>query len=332
VSTPRLASLALAGLALGARVAAPTAAPPPQGAASRVQLGVTVLPETVTVGDSFIVRVRVRAPRGAEIAFPSGPDSTAAVEALDAPVVRASPDSSATDRTATYHLAAWDVGALPGRFPDVVVRVDGAEQRLPLTDVRVFVRSVLPADSAKRVPKPPRSVFEFPRVPWLWWLIAALVAALLGLLLWWWLRRRRRRGGAPAVDPYAYAEREFARVEALGLLEAGERGRFVALVVEVLRDYLARRVPEAALSLTTTEALDVVRQVREVPSNRLGQVLSEADLVKFARRPVTAERARELAREARSIVRDVERGVKKREAAAARAAAAGGVAAREEAA
>jgi hypothetical protein len=107
----------------------------------------------------------------------------------------------------------------------------------------------------------------------------------------------------------------------------------VALVVEVLRDYLARRVPEAALSLTTTEVLDVVRQVREVPSNRLGQVLSEADLVKFARRPVTAERARELAREARSIVRDVERGMKKREAAERAAAAAAGKAAeRKEAA
>ena len=43
------------------------------------------------------------------------------------------------------------------------------------------------------------------------------------------------------VDPFAHAKAEFQRIEALGLLDAGERGRYVALMIDVLRDYLAAR-------------------------------------------------------------------------------------------
>jgi hypothetical protein len=127
-----------------------------------------------------------------------------------------------------------------------------------------------------------------------------LVIALL--LLWWWLRRRKRGRPVALPDPFAQAEREFARIEALGLVEAGERGRYVALIVEVLRDYLASRFAKAPLSLTSTEVLAAVRGEPTVPNDRLMRVLNEADLIKFARRQVTADRAREIGREARAIV------------------------------
>jgi len=166
----------------------------------------------------------------------------------------------------------------------------------------VFVRSILPADSAQRKPKPPRALFEFTQFPWwLWALIAAAIIAI-GLLVWWWIRRRRRPPPVVVVDPFARAESEFQRIEALALLDAGERGRYVTLMIEVLRDYLAARYAEAALSLTSTELQRSVGGLPFVPQERLTRLLTEADLIKFARRPVSSERARELGREARSIV------------------------------
>jgi hypothetical protein len=77
-------------------------------------------------------------------------------------------------------------------------------------------------------------------------------------------------------------------------------------MVEVLRDYLALRVPEARASLTSGELIAALRGVNTVPLSRLAGVLDEADLIKFARRIVTADRARELGREARAIARDIE--------------------------
>ncbi|MGH2901331.1 MAG: hypothetical protein ACRDMZ_21820, partial [Solirubrobacteraceae bacterium] len=41
-----------------------------------------------------------------------------------------------------------------------------------------------------------------------------------------------------------------------------------------------------------------------VPEERLTRLLTDADLIKFARRPVSSERAREIGREARGIVAD----------------------------
>jgi hypothetical protein len=282
---------------------APATSKPAQLAAPAipVQMGYALDPDSVTVGDPFRLTVRIHAPLGASIEFPAGPDSGAAVEALDPRQERQSNDTTGLDVTGTWRLAAWDTGDLPLRLKDIVVTLDGRERRIPLSALTVHVKSVLPADTAQRIPKPQRALFEF-GLPWWYWLLAALAAiGLIGLFWWWWRRRRKRKQGE-VEDPFADAEAEFERVERLGLVEAGERGRYVALMVEVLRTYLSRRIPEAHPSLTTGELLIAVRESRLVPVNRLALVLADADLVKFARRATTAERARELGGEARGIV------------------------------
>ena len=287
-------------LALQQRPAQPSPARPAQPAIA-VQMGYAIEPDTVTVGDPFRLTVRIHAPHGASVEFPAGPDSGAAVDALDPRQERQGPDTAALDVTATWRMAAWDIGDLPLRLQDIVVKLDARERRIPLGALTVHVKSVLPADTAQRIPKPQRALFEF-GIPWWYWLLAALAAIGLIGLFWWWWRRRRKRHEGELDDPYADAEAEFERVERLGLVEAGERGRYVALMVEVLRTYLSRSIPEAHPSLTTNELLISVRDNRFVPVNRLALVLADADLVMFARRTSTAERARELGAEARGIV------------------------------
>ncbi len=288
------------GLALLQRPVQSTPAQSAQPAVA-VRMGYAIEPDTVTVGDPFRLTVRIHAPRGASVEFPAGPDSGAAVEALDPRQERQGPDTTALDVTAVWRIAAWDTGNLPLRFGDIVVKVDARERRIPLSALTIHVKSVLPADTAQRIPKPQRALFEFGR-PWWYWLLAALAAIGLIGLFWWWWRRRRKRRGEEVDDPFADAEGEFERVERLGLVEAGERGRYVALMVEILRTYLSRSIPDALPSLTTNELLISVRDNRLVPVNRLALVLAEADLVKFARRATTAERARELGAESRGIV------------------------------
>jgi hypothetical protein len=292
-------------------------APPPQDA-PRLQMGVSTRPDTVTVGDHFLLTVRVRAPLGAAIAFPAGPDSGGVIEAVDPRVVRSTPDSTSVDQSATYRLVAWDTGRVAAPIDPVVVRLGDREHLLPLDSVRIIVRSVLPADTSLHDPKPARDIVPGRR-PWWHWLVAALIAvAVIGLLVWWWMRRRRRQIAVVPVDAFVRAEQEFERIEALRLLEAGERGRYVALCIEVLRDYLAARIAEARTSHTSSELLDTLRPRPEVPTERLQRVLEEADLIKFARRPVTTDRAGAMGREARQIVHHVEEQVE----AAARAATA----------
>lgn len=266
-----------------------------------VRYGVTKSKDTVTVGERFEIRVRVRAPTDADIRFPDNPDTAGTVQGRDPRTIEVTDTVQFLDLTAVYHVAAWDVGRQPVRMDDVVVIWGSVEKRVPIDSVSVFVRTVLPADSALRVPKPSRPLFETRPFPW--WLLALLLAAIATALgVWWWMRRRRRPKVVIPIDPYVRAIRELNRIEAMGLVDAGERTRFVALAVEVLRDYLAARYPDAYLALTSRELVTAMRKHPTVPNEQLSRVLHEADLAKFAAFSLSEDRARNLAREVRALI------------------------------
>jgi hypothetical protein len=318
--TTRRATLAALATLLGAALDGSLGAQPATG----LRAGVVVSPDTVSVGDPFVVRVRVQAPAGSAVTFPAPPDTTGPVQALDprrVDTVRSA--TGEVDVVATYRVAAWDVDSQPLGLGDVVVRVNGADRRVPLAAYRVYVRSVLPTDSTLRVPKPQRPpVADGPSllVQWWPWIVAALVViALVSWLVARWLKRRGAR--RPQDDPYGRAVAELDRLERLGLIEAGEPGRLVALAADVVRDFLAARLPAAAPSLTSTEVLSALQDRDEVPHERLDSFLTFADLVKFAALRIAADAARRAFADARGVVDDVERGVKEREAREAAEAA-----------
>ena len=265
----------------------------------RLQGGITINPDTVRVGDPFTVSIRVRAPLGASIEFPAAPDSGGPVEPLDPVQIGVTADSVAVDQTATYRLAAWRTGTFHIPFADVLVRQDIGNRRVEVSNVVVHVASVLPADSSDIEPKPQRGVFTFGLPWWIWAIAAAVAIAILTLIVWLWRRRRRR----PVVQeaPWVIAGREFSRIEALGLIAAGERSRHVTLMVEVLRDYLAAVVTGASTAQTSNELAGAMRRAGIGSYARAAALFSEVDLIKFAARSVSAERGAALGKEARAI-------------------------------
>ncbi|MEO8336184.1 MAG: hypothetical protein ABI664_14490 [bacterium] len=270
-----------------------------------VQAGTTIERDSVTVGDVVKLTVRIRAPQGATVNFPSAVDSLGPVQSLEPPTIVNGTDTlDATDRVATYRLSAWDVGQQPIKLGEVLVQTDDGERRVVLNLPTLFVKSVLPADTTLRVPKPARPLLEMRApVPWWYWLIAAAAALVIGLLAWWWARRNRNRG-AQTGDPFADANTSFERVEKLKLIEAGEPGRHAALMTDVLRRYLAERFERISLAQTSGELLTAVRAVPTVSYDPLRTLLSAVDPVKFAAAPLGADRARAIGEEAKAIVRE----------------------------
>ena len=303
-----LCAVLAASLSAGSNVSdAQSTRPSAVSAGYRVQAGITQSRDTVTVGEPFEVRVRIRAPLGSTIRFPDNPDTAGTVQARDPRTIQTADSTQALDQIASYRVAAWNVGRQPVLLSDVVITPDTrdkgsrGEQHVPLLNISVFVRSVLPADSALRVPKPARPLWE--TAPFPWWLVALALLALAAML-WWWLRRRKRPPApvVPAIDPYDRAAADFARIEAMGLVDAGERTRFVSLVIEVLRDYLVARYPDARLALTSKELVSTLRRSTTVSADALARALHDADLAKFAGLALGEDRARAVARDARAIV------------------------------
>ena len=295
-------AIAIAFAAHAAVGAAQQASPIP------VQLGMRATPDTVTVGQQFVVVIRLRAPAGATVDFPTQSDSAhsaspTAMQLVGTPVVQAVTDSAHATVSAAYRFAAWDVGAQTLGLPDIVVRLGASTGYVSLAAQSVFVRSVLPEDSALRVPKPPRPAIATAPFDWRPWLaaLAALVAAFLIWRLWIWYRRRKN---AP-LDPFSAAEREFDRIEAMHLVETGEPEHHAALMADVMRDYLAARVPEIERSHTSSEILAAAPRVHAA-AGELGDILWRADLVKFADARVAPDAAERLGRISREIVKKVE--------------------------
>ncbi len=282
---------------------APQTAQNPQ-AELPVQMGYRVNPDTVLIGQPFNLFIKVLAPKGVRFEFPAGPDTTTRggvrpIELRGEKVVTMLGDTA----VALYHLVAWDIGTQPLRFPDVRVTFEGQERRPPLGDAAVFVKSVLPADTSLRIPKPARPLIVLPVINWLLWLGLLAAAIALVLLGWAWWRWRNRP--KPPVDPYAYARQEFARIEARHLLEDGRPAEYFTAMVDVTREYLAARVSGVRRSNTSSELVRAMNP-RDGVEAVLPQLLGQADMVKFARGEVPLAEARGAGRDLRAIVDSVE--------------------------
>lgn len=311
----------LALLFLVLQGAAPPAVQAP-AASLQVQMGYRVSPDTVLIGQPFNLFIKVLAPKGVRFEFPAGPDTASQngvrpIELRGEKIVSMLGDTA----VALYHLVAWDIGTQPLRLPDVRVTFQGQERRPQLGGAYVFVKSVLPADTSLRVPKPARPLIMLPVFNWLRWLIV-LAAAVAAVLLWWAWRRYRNRPKAP-VDPYVRAQQEFAQIESRRLLETDRAAEYFVAMVDVAREYLAARVQGVRRSDTTYELLNAM-QPRDGVEAELPRWLGEADLVKFARGDVEPSAAAVGGKSMKEIVDHVEARLNPESPPAKRAAAAGG--------
>lgn len=293
-------------IAVALLLAFQTATAPAAALALAPQVTARITPDSVGVGEPITVELRVRAPIGSEVRFPALPDSSDVVEPLDPRSIRDASTASMLDRTAVYRMIAWDTGRRVVKFADITVSKDGAERRYSVNLPTLRIRSVLPADTTRRQPRGARDLLAIAGGLWRLWLGLAVVLGMLWLLARAWRKRTVRRD-ALGPDAAAIAKDGFAHAARLGLLEAGETGRFALTHVDVMRRYLAIRFPEAGPSRTARELATALTGIDfPVLPERVADLLLRSEPIAFARAPVNADEARVIADEARAIVSEIE--------------------------
>ena len=279
---------------------------PQQSTGVSAQMGTKVTPDSVTIGDPFILVVRVKVKPGFTAEFPQMPDSAdgrpTKIAIVGTPLLERAPNDSLEFR-ATYKLTAWDIGTQTIPLTDIHITGPQGTGFLPLR-AAVFVKSVLPADSAKRIPKPPRDRFPVTKFNW-WPLILLAMVIALGELLWAIYKRYRERKNAPR-DPYEVAMQEFKRIEALQLTEKGEAESHAVLMAEAMRVYLSAKVPGAHISNTPRQLAKNVH-LAELGDDRVPEIMEEQELLKFARGRTSPAAALRLGQNAREVVELVEK-------------------------
>lgn len=262
----------------------------------------------VTIGTPFRYTLEIESAPGTEVIVPQLGGAIGDLQIVD---FGSAPDRQAGGRTVGerwYSLVTYATGEHPIPGPTVQYRgADGELHSVSAPDLTVAVQSVLDAAGGE-TPADLRDIrgpVEVPRdYTALWW-IAAAVLLLLGLLILL-LRRLRRPQPLPAAPPrpaHELALAALAELRAAGLVEAERYEEYYVRLSAIIRAYVEARFRLRAPEMTTEEFLQAAqRRAQLTPPQRavLGQFLSEADLVKFARHhpsPADAARAYDAAHE-----------------------------------
>ncbi|HSP99049.1 MAG TPA: hypothetical protein VL049_17640 [Candidatus Dormibacteraeota bacterium] len=285
-------------LALGVATAALAQATPPAPVTARAILESRPL----TIGTPFRYTIELAAPAGVELELPQLNGAIGDFQIVD---FGQEPDGQSGGKTVIrrwYQLVTYQTGEQTVPGPSIRYHgLDGEEHWVGVPDATVVVQSLVDAAGAT----PPSDVHDIkgplakPRdyTPLLW--IGAAVLAVLGLLVVL-VRRLRRPQAAAAVPPrplHELALEALDRLQAAGLIDAGQYEEFYVRLSAIVREYIEARFRLRAPEMTTEEFLQAAqRRAQLAPSHRalLGHFLGEADLVKFARHhptPGDAERA-----------------------------------------
>jgi len=264
-----------------------------QKLADSVHLSVSVLADSLTVGDPFVARFQVRTAPDTQVRFAAEQKLGSEVQILgfSEQPGQPSPDSGEIVHEAQYTLALYATGEK--MLPPFVVQVqqDSVTTVVASDSLFVYVASVLDDSLAAGNILDIKEQRDL-RVPWpLWvWIVLGAVALAAVIAFLWW-RRRNRRPVVVHVEParpaHEVALTALRKLETKRLPLDGRIKEHYIELSEILRSYLeaspAFAIP--ALEETTDEIVQSLKH-RGVAPDRVTHVqllCEEADLVKFAK-------------------------------------------------
>jgi hypothetical protein len=296
--------LALVAVAHAADPTTPGAQPAP------VAIETAVEPRSVTIGTPFRYTMRITAEQDLELIVPQLAGQIGDFQVIDFGSPPPREERGRVVLEPWYTLLTYTPGdaLVPG--PTVQYRLPGSDlESVAAPDALVMVQSLLdkpgatpPADV--RDIKAPAAVPRDYR-PLLWLALAGLGAIALAALLYRLINKRRSALIAPPRPAHEIALEALTKLHAARLLEAGREQEFYVRLSAIVRAYLEARFHLRAPEMTTEEFLQVAqRDPQLAPPQRslLGNFLSEADLVKFARYVPASDDAERAYRAAREFV------------------------------
>ena len=254
-----------------------------------VQILVSVAKDEITIGDHVRYTITVSAETEADVSAPLLHDRVGDFDIIDFGQEPERVQANRTTITQWYTLTIFTTGYHMIPAPKVsYTTADGTEHQAEGEAIRIHVASLLTQEGQPtdiRDVKPPEDV-PFNWQPYL--IGGAISFALigLGLALYYFLKRFRREAIVPPRPAHEVALESLSQLQAKQLPHAGQFEAYYVALSAIVRIYLEDGLNIRAPEMTTEEFLSAVtRDTRLTPDQQrlLGQFLSQADLVKFAR-------------------------------------------------
>ncbi|KGN70533.1 hypothetical protein [Porphyromonas sp. COT-108 OH1349] len=269
---------------------------PLRGTDSRVRVVTSIDPASILVGEQSVLTIKVYTPKGAKVNI-NLPENALlnGVEVLSAPVLKDSSmiSDDIAERIYTVPVTAFDSATYEVKPVDVLV------------DNQVYSQEEAPLLQATNIPvdvsKPDQffGIKENWKVPFVWkdylWILYLLASSLLFIaavvLLVIYIARKRKTAVAlppdiPVTDPYTEAKSTLEELRKAELWRQGSVKEHYTILSDTIRRYLERTLGLSTMDKTSAEIVEQMSLRKEVKHEHVGELralLSEADLVKFAK-------------------------------------------------
>ncbi|MFH1937812.1 MAG: hypothetical protein ABIK52_09635, partial [Bacteroidota bacterium] len=258
---------------------------------------VTLDTNVMLIGDQVGLTLQFTGPSGAQLHWPSFPDTILEKIAV---IDRSNIDTlvSGTGQTTAYSqqilLTSFDTGfyvipPIPFYFrvlPDTTIHLVETRHHF----LAVYTLAVDTTKPIKPIKGPRKAPLTFREL--LPWILAGLAAAGLIAFVIHYLRKRRKNEPLfrlrPRVQlhPHEIALQELEKLRIQKLWQQGKVKEYYSALTEILRKYIENRFSIPALESTSAEILRDLLEIPEVNRetwDQLGQLLMLADMVKFAK-------------------------------------------------
>jgi len=266
-----------------------SAAEPTATANAPVSVRASVDRKEITIGDPLRYTVEVSAAAETEVLIPVLSGQLGDFTITDFGDVPTRKENGHVLVTRWYTITSFSTGDHLVPAAKVRYRVPGEElQEAEGNEVLVGVTSLLAKDKAAtdiRDIKPPEEV-PFDWRPYGIAAAAVLLVGLLGAAFFYLLNRPRRQRIIPPRPAHEVALAALNRLRARHLIEEGKFQDYYVELSAIIRRYLEDRFNLRAPEMTTEEFLSTAAsepRLAALQRRLLGEFLSQADLVKFAR-------------------------------------------------
>ncbi|MFZ4622025.1 MAG: hypothetical protein ACOYNS_15795 [Bacteroidota bacterium] len=279
--------------------------------AQDVSVTASVDSQSVSIGDWIRYSVQVKFPSSVSVALPAYKDSIGSFEIVQVDSLVRTEANGAVELKKNYVISRYEAGSF--YVQPYIVRVkhaDGTVDSAMSNPIPVEIRGV-EVDTSQTIKdvKPPMTV------PMSLEEIALYIGILLTLAgfgygLYYYIQKRKLKAGEitveakPNIPPHLLALMQLEELEAKRLWQAGEIKGYYSEATEIVRRYFESRYNIMALEMTTGEVMDQLKRfvTEKRTFTQIEEMLSSADLVKFAKhQPVAAENEQVMVN-ARSII------------------------------
>jgi hypothetical protein len=277
-----------------------------------VQMIVELDTTYTTIGNPIIYSVKVQSPKDKIIQFPDW--------ILEDPLEVRSSDFAISSpyQIGNYKLVFWDTGrvAIPGLEIQVLNEDSTFAYKMNADTMFMEVVSITEKDPSFKqsgggiMPIKDPVPVKYP-VPWRTIILSMSLVLLLAGIVWIWTKRLKKEVYFEEKPDYldqpdAVALRKLDLLDGSGLLAEGDIKEFYSRLSLIIREYAENSLYIRALEMTTEEIRGhrIIFPYTDIQLEEYIQILSSADMVKYAKYRTSIEQCTKDLLQSRTLVQD----------------------------